>query len=402
MLMDHAPTLRPAAGRSFAAGAARVALAAALATLAVPLRAAEAPGAASSGPKSISDALAILGKVGPLGADNDRAAKALRRLVTASPDDLPLFLIALDQATPLGANWIRAAVETVADRALAQGAALPAAKLEAFFADRSHSPRARRLAYEWLLRVDAGARERLMPTLLDDPSVELRRDAVAQALAAAAELAKQKDPAAPDAYRRALTAARDEDQVKSASDALKELGQGVNLGEYYGFVRAWRLIGPFDNAGKRGYRVAYPPEKNVDLSATLDGKLGTVRWTEITTKEELGLVDLNKLLVKEKGALAYALTTLDSPREQDAQVRVGSGNAIKLWLNGLPVYEREVYHAFVKMDQYVVPIHLRAGKNDLLIKVCQNEQTEEWAADWNFQLRVCDATGGAIAIGVEP
>jgi hypothetical protein len=39
---------------------------------------------------------------------------------------------------------------------------------------------------------------------------------------------------------------------------------------------------------------------------------------------------------------------------------------------------------------------LRAGKNVILLKVCQNEQSEDWAQTWQFQFRVCDATGTAI------
>jgi hypothetical protein len=34
----------------------------------------------------------------------------------------------------------------------------------------------------------------------------------------------------------------------------------------------------------------------------------------------------------------------------------------------------------------------------LLLKVCQNEQTDSWAGDWKFQARISDATGGAIVL----
>ena len=54
--------------------------------------------------------------------------------------------------------------------------------LEKFLVDRRHAPRSRRLAYEWLVRVDPAAADRLLPGMLDDPSLELRRDAVAQLL----------------------------------------------------------------------------------------------------------------------------------------------------------------------------------------------------------------------------
>ena len=30
------------------------------------------------------------------------------------------------------------------------------------------------------------------------------------------------------------------------------------------------------------------------------------------------------------------------------------------------------------------------------MKVCQNEEVKDWTKEWEFQLRVCDATGTAI------
>ena len=39
---------------------------------------------------------------------------------------------------------------------------------------------------------------------------------------------------------------------------------------------------------------------------------------------------------------------------------------------------------------------LRKGKNVILLKVCQNEQTDAWAQNWQFQLRICDPVGTAI------
>ena len=36
------------------------------------------------------------------------------------------------------------------------------------------------------------------------------------------------------------------------------------------------------------------------------------------------------------------------------------------------------------------------GTNVILLKICQNEQTESWAQDWEFQLRVCDGLGTAV------
>ena len=50
----------------------------------------------------------------------------------------------------------------------------------------------------------------------------------------------------------------------------------------------------------------------------------------------------------------------------------------------------------MRIDQYKLPVQLKKGANIILIKACQNEQKEEWTVEWQFQLRVCDATGTAI------
>jgi hypothetical protein len=48
------------------------------------------------------------------------------------------------------------------------------------------------------------------------------------------------------------------------------------------------------------------------------------------------------------------------------------------------------------VDQYIYRGELKPGKNLILVKVLQNEQTESWAQNWQFQLRVCDAIGTAV------
>ncbi len=76
--------------------------------------------------------LATLQSVRTKGVDNPRAIEAWRQLATADARQLPLILAGLDEAGPLGANWIRSAVETIADRKLNSGGKLPTADLEQF------------------------------------------------------------------------------------------------------------------------------------------------------------------------------------------------------------------------------------------------------------------------------
>jgi hypothetical protein len=163
-----------------------------------------------------------------------------------------------------------------------------------------------------------------------------------------------------------------------------------------GFVREWHLIGPFDNSGKQGFEIAYPPEQQVDLTQRYPGKSGEVAWVRHGSTDEFGVVDLNVALGKHMGAIAYAFSEFHSPAERDVELRLGSMNGNKVWLNGELLTANHVYHANSFVDQYVGRSRLKKGRNEILVKIAQNEQTEDWAQAWQFQLRACDTIGTAV------
>lgn len=345
-----------------------------------------------------ADLIRTVRAVGAEGRGSIAAAKAWKELAASKPIALPAILAGLDEANPLAANYLRSAVETIAARELAQAGKLPETDLEKFILDVKHDPRARRLAFDLLTRVDKSAPDRLIPGMLNDPSVELRRDAVARLIAQGnLQLEAEKKDEAKATFDQALAGARDDDQVQSIKKRLEELGEKVDLPKHFGFLLAWRLIAPFDNTGNKGFDVVYPPEQKLDFKAEYEGKdrLKT-RWTDHATDNEYGIVDLSKALTPFKGAVSYAATEFVSDKEQTVDFRMGTPNSWKVWLNGELLFAREEYHRGMSLDQYRMRGTLKPGKNVILIKVCQNEQTEEWAQRWQFQFRVCDATGTAV------
>jgi len=353
-------------------------------------------GAAESAPL-----LAKLKAVGKEGQGNADAAKAWQELVKLGPPVLFDVLTALDDADTTAANWLRSAVDTIADRELTAKRPLPVDKLEAFVKDTRHAGHARRLAYEWLVRIDPKTPERLLPGMLNDPGAELRRDAVAMVLKEADSQFDKDKAAASKTYQQALAAARDRDQVDKIADQLKKLGVTVDLPAHFGIIQHWQLIGPFDSTGGVGFKAVYPPEKGVDLAATYPGKAGTVvGWKEYTTTDSYGLVDLNKAIAKHMGAVGYGFAAIDSVKEQSIEVRAASNNAVKIYVNGKEVFWREEYHHGNRFDGMVGKATLKAGRNEILIKICQNEQKDNWAQTWGFQLRLCDSIGGAVRFKV--
>ena len=344
----------------------------------------------------LAAALGKLRAVGPQAAGHAEAVAAAQAASKAPAEQLPSILAAMDGVNPVAENWLRGVAEAVAQRATAKGGELPQSQLEAFLLETKHSPRARRLSYELIAAADPTAESRIIPKLLNDPSVELRRDAVAQVLTGAAKLAADDKEGAIKKYEVAFFHARDLDQIKESSAKLREAGQQVDLATHMGYLMKWKLLGPFDNIDDKGWDVAYPPEAKVELAAEYDGQKGKVKWIETTTADDYGTVDLNKIQGNHKGAITYAYADLIADKAQPCELRLGCINANKVWLNGKMLTANHVYHAGSEIDQYIAKGTLNKGKNAILLKVCQNEQTEPWAQNWQFQLRVCDAVGTAI------
>lgn len=383
------------------------------------------------GPLSAATPQELLGRIkaiGPEGKGSAAAAAAWRELVELGPSALVPTLKEFDEKRLVVVNWLRPAVDAIAERAAKTGRKLPVEELEPFLADRTHSPLGRRVAYDLLVQADPTTPERWLPRLLEDPAPELRREAVAKvlqdgekqfdkpvALAALVIGSSAKIPVGstfvPAAqrpgvqvlFKKALTAACDEDQVKACATQLEALGDKVDLAKHFGFVRSWALVAPFDNTNMAGFAVAYPPEKGVDLKAkyTVKGEKQAT-WGGTTSTSPTGVVDLKPVLGPEKGAVAYAFTVIDSPTERPIEIRTGSYNSLKIFLNGKEVFAHEEYHHGMNIDQYFCRATLKAGKNELLVKVCQNEQKEQWAQSWMFQLRLCDSTGVAVPFAVVP
>lgn len=351
----------------------------------------------ATAPKGFDALVARVKKVGRFGGGNADAAKAWKELVALGrPALLPLLgTISDDDLT--ASNWLRPAFEAVAEKEQQTGK-LPAKGLEAFATNRKNGASARRLAYEWLVKADKSAADRLLPKMLDDPAPELRRDAVAKVIKEADALAEKKEEkGAVTAYQKALKAAGDPEQVDAIAAALKKLGVTVDLPTHYGFVTRWHLAGPFEHTGGTGWGVAYEPEKNVNLNDSYKGKDGKlVKWSPFTTDDPRGQVDLVKAVGPIKGAITYAHAELDSPAERPVELRVGCINGLKVFLNGAEVFANEEYHHGMRIDQYTARGTLRKGKNVILLKVCQNEQKEQWAQTWRFQLRVCDQVGAGV------
>ncbi|MEC9054482.1 MAG: hypothetical protein VX633_04205 [Verrucomicrobiota bacterium] len=355
------------------------------------------PGQALSNPADPTQHIAIIQAVGPKGAGNPEAAAAFQALSEAKASSILPLLRAIEESNPIARNWLRSAVEVIIERELAAKKPLPFEELKKFLADRTQAPEARRLAFDLMLAIDRKTSEKLIPGFIDDPSTELRRDAVALLMTSSRKAGENATT-----YRKALDAARDVDQIQEIAKALAELKEEVDLSRHFGFLTNWQVIGPFHNSERKGFAEVFPPEKEVDLKASYEGKESEVTWQALSTDDPYGKVDFNKPYGKLKEVTGYAYHEFDAGEARPAELRLGCKNAWKIWLNGKLVFERDEYHRGQRIDQYKMPVELRKGTNSILLKLCQNEQKQDWTVQWEFQLRVCDATGTAILAANRP
>lgn len=335
--------------------------------------------------------------VGPEGTGNEAAREAWPLLAQAGPDSLPLLFKSLDGAGPVPANYLRSAIEAAVERMETAQRPDLIPLLGDILLDRSRTSNSRNLAYEIIGSLSQPLRDTLLPGFLGDPSEYLRRDAVQHLLGQAKDAtARGENPASRVILLQALAFARDPDQVREIAQQLEKMGSPVDLPRHFGFLTHWQVIGPFDNSNREGFARVEPPEQDLDLSKSHPGKHGPVTWKLFATGDPYGKLDFNQAIGMEKDVVAYAQAEFESDAARDVELRLGTKNAWKLWLNGKLLFERDEYHRGQRIDQYRIPAALRPGKNLVLMKCCQNEQVQDWTVEWEFQLRVCDATGTAV------
>src|SRR5690606_29877545 len=204
------------------------------------------------------------------------------------PASIPTILRSLRGANAVAENWLTSVADAVADEALERGEELPTEQLVELVRDRSAPARGRQVAYEMVRRTHPERAAGLLTHMLDDPNANLRYDAVARLLTEAGNLPEQQQDRKAELLHTILDAARDLDQLRACKSELKALGETVDLTSHMGFLTSWRMIGPFDNTGKKGFDTVYPPEKEIDFDQTYAGKSGPVSWLDepVTTDVE--------------------------------------------------------------------------------------------------------------------
>jgi tetratricopeptide (TPR) repeat protein/transglutaminase-like putative cysteine protease len=203
-------------------------------------------------------------------------------------------------------------------------------------------------------------------------------------------LARLAEAPAADPEVRALARERLASLEVSRGNLQKGAAQRARLG----LVERWLAIGPFDDEGKKGLDLAYPPEQAIDLAGHWRGKSRDVSWRAVPAEAVVeGSVELGAMLRPGSEVAAYALAVVDAQRAQQVRLWFGGSGRAKVWVNGALALTDRGDHA-ARLDQRGALVALRAGPNRILVKLCQVHGA------MSFVLRLADEAGAGLAPGI--
>jgi len=132
----------------------------------------------------------------------------------------------------------------------------------------------------------------------------------------------------------------------------------------------WWIIGPFDNSDRKGLATEYPPDKEINLNATYPGVGGDVKWAQRTDKNpDDGVIDLAEIFETQEKYTAYAWQTFESLTDQTILFDLHGDDDTQVKVNGVEVYRHDD-----DASEGVAPAPLKAGKNEIFVKVCNRVQ----------------------------
>ena len=187
-----------------------------------------------------------------------------------------------------------------------------------------------------------------------------------------------------------------------AGPTLGPFNLAKNWAEEQGFVVNWLVCGTFPNPGERpdnagfnvdylknyGGEAAFTPTNGMEIKKDDGSAAKFLPYSTTGTDIIFGDVAHLKIESNQEKILVYCACWLDSDADKDVEVRVGSDDGYKLWINHQLISVQHVYRA-MEMDQETHKVKLNKGKNLLLIKVDQD------TGEYQFMLRVVGADGKA-------
>lgn len=164
--------------------------------------------------------------------------------------------------------------------------------------------------------------------------------------------------------------AKDSEGYSVGIDAIK-------LSPIREYIPEWYMIGPFPNlrnsdTERFGIDTVYPPEEEIDLSATYEGvDAQQIRWKAVDGKPGGYDMGLWNMFQPSDFIITYALTYVYSSEDQTVPLMFSSDDGAKVFVNDEQVY-RFLAVNIARPDQFEIELPLKKGWNKVLLKLENN------------------------------
>lgn len=153
------------------------------------------------------------------------------------------------------------------------------------------------------------------------------------------------------------------------------------------YIRSWLINGYYSNTVKAEILTKDYLGGEADVVPKDGDQTAGVTWRKLDSSTDK--VDLLPSFPAASYCAAYAFTYVYAPADVNGEIRLGSDDGNAVWVNGQSVYANNSFRGYIE-DQDTAPISLKAGWNNLLVKISQKD------GGWGFSARICDSAGNSI------
>jgi alpha-galactosidase len=128
----------------------------------------------------------------------------------------------------------------------------------------------------------------------------------------------------------------------------------------------WYMTGPFRSVTRHAFAEVFPPEQEIALQKSYDN--GGMTWAKHAEWENGKAIELPHI----DHSATYLYRTVTASHDTTIALYLGSDDGIKVWINRTLVLADSSSRG-VAPNQDTALVHLKAGKNDLLMKITNGD-----------------------------
>ena len=148
----------------------------------------------------------------------------------------------------------------------------------------------------------------------------------------------------------------------------------------------WYVSGPYRaESGDAAYNTDFGHEQGVDLEAAYED--GRMKWSLVVN----GYPENKAVRLPGNVAATYLYRKIVSPTKRELTLKLGSNDAVKAWVNGEVVHDKNIQRGLT-VGEDAVRIHLNEGDNELLLKFVN------YGNEYSFSFGRADEQYGEFAL----